>query len=183
MHHPRNHCEEPYTVQSNSSQQLLCKVLFILEFAFSLCRGEIEKWVDPLLISLLGLCFGGNRQRLLRHFRRLKHEPVREKATKIVFAGVFAQIESILFSSENRYRDSEPHYFRAVFSLYATRNKAPKICWTFLFSLGYISLLTFLRVVSQFSPGLPFAVDRSLRESLTRFFHGQRCFQFQTPQF
>ena len=140
----------------------------MLQFAFSLCRGENEKWADPLLISLPGLCFGGNRQRLLRHFRRLKHEPVREKAAKNVFAGVFAQIESILFSSENRYRDSEPHYFRVVFSLYANRNKAPKICCAFLFSFG----LTFLRVVSQFSPGLPFAVDRSLRESPTPFFHG-----------
>ena len=87
---------------------------------------------------------------------------------KNVFAGVFAQIESILFSSENRYRDSEPHCFRVVFSLYANRNKAPKICCAFLFSFG----LTFLRVVSQFSPGLPFAVDRSLRESPTPFFHG-----------
>ena len=140
----------------------------MLQFAFSLCRGENEKWADPLLISLPGLCFGRNRQRLLRHFRRLKHEPVREKAAKNVFAGVFAQIESILFSSENRYRDSEPHYFRVVFSLYANRNKAPKICCAFLFSFG----LTFLRVVSQFSPGLPFAVDRSLRESPTPFFHG-----------
>ena len=53
------------------------KVLFILEFAFSLCRGENEKWVEPVLISFLGLCFGGNRQRLLSHFRRLKHEPIR----------------------------------------------------------------------------------------------------------
>ena len=103
----------------------------------------------------------GNRQRLLRHFRRLKHEPVREKAAKNVFAGVFAQIESILFSSENRYRESEPHYVRVVLSLYATRNEASKICCAFLFSLGYISLLTFLRVVSQFSPSLPLTVDRS----------------------
>ena len=115
----------------------------MLQFAFSLCRGENEKWADPPPVSLLGLCFGPNRQRLLRHFRRLKHEPVREKATKNVFADVFAQIESILFSSENRYRDSEPHYFRVVFSLYANRNKAPKICCTFLFSFG----LTLHRVV------------------------------------
>ena len=100
------------------------------------------------------------------------------KAAKNVLAGVFAQIESILFSSENRYRESEPHYSRVVLSLYATRNKAPKIS-CFLFSFG----LTFLRVVSQFSPGLPFAVDRSLRESPTPFFHGLRCFQFQAPQF
>ena len=140
----------------------------MLQFAFSLCRGENEKWADPLLISLSGLCFRGNRQRFLPHFRRLKHEPVREKADKNVFAGIFAQIESILFSCENRYRDSEPHYFRVVFSLYASRNKGPKICCAFLFSFG----LPFLRVVSQFSPGRPFAVDRSLRESPTPFFHG-----------
>ena len=88
------------------------------------------------------------------HFRRLKHKPVREKAAKNVFAGVFTQIESILFSSENRYRDSIPHYLRVVFSLYANRNKTPKICCAFLFSFG----LTFLRVASQFSPGFPFAV-------------------------
>ena len=81
-----------------------------------------------------------------------------EKSAKNVFVGVFAQIKSILFYSENRYRDSEPHCFCVVFSLYANRNKAPKICCAFLFSSG----LTFLRVVSQFSPGLPFAVDRSL---------------------
>ena len=103
----------------------------MLQFAFSLCRGEYEKWADPLLISLPGLCLGRNRQRFLPHFRRLNHEPVREKAAKNVFAGVFAQIESILFSSENRYRDSEPHYFRVVFSRYASRNKAPKICCVF----------------------------------------------------
>ena len=78
--------------------------LFMFPSPFSLCRGENAKWADPLLISLPGLCFGGNRQRLLRHFRRLKHEPVREKMAKNVFAGVFTQIESILFSSENRYR-------------------------------------------------------------------------------
>ena len=140
----------------------------MLQFAFSLCRGENEKWADPLLISLPGLCFGGNCQRLLRHFRRLKHEPVREKAAKNVFAGVFAQIESILFSSENRYRDNEPHYCRVVFSLYTNRNRTRKICCAFLFSFG----LTFLRVVSQFSLALSFALDRSLRESPTRFFHG-----------
>ena len=111
---------------------------------------------------------GGNRQRLLRHFRRLKNEPVREKAAKNVFAGVFTQIELILFSSENPYKNSEPHYFCVVFSLYANRNEAPKICCAFLFSFG----LTFLRVVSQFSPGVPFAVDWSLRESPSLFFHG-----------
>ena len=115
----------------------------MLQFVFSLCRGKNEKWADPLLILLPGLCFAGNRQRLLRHFRRLKHEPVREKAPKNVFAGVFDRIESILFSSENRYRDSESHYFRVVFFLCANRNKAPKICYAFLFSFG----LTFQRVV------------------------------------
>ena len=103
------------------------------KFDFSLCRGENEKWAEPLLISLLGLCFGRNRQRLLRHFRRLKHEPVREKAAKNVFAGVFVQMESILFSSKNRYRETEPHNFCVVLPLYATRNKAPKICCAFLF--------------------------------------------------
>ena len=92
----------------------------------------------------------------------------KSKAAKNVFAGVFAQIESILFSSENRYTVSEPHYFRVVFSLYANRNKARKICCAFLFSFD----LTFLCVVSQFSSGLPFAVDRSLRESPTPFLHG-----------
>ena len=102
-----------------------------------------------------------------------------KNAAKNVFAGVFTQIESLLFSSEKRYRDSESHYFHGVFSLYANRNKASKVCCAFLFSFG----LTFLRVVSQFSPGLPFAVDRSLRESPTPFFHGYRSLQFQAPQF
>ena len=106
-------------------------------------------------------------ERLLRHFRRLKHEPVREKAAKNILAGVFAQIESNLFSSENRYRDSERNYFRVVFSLYANRNKASNICCAFLFSFG----LKYFHVV-QFSPGFPFAVNRSLRESPTPFFHG-----------
>ena len=130
---------------------------------------------------LPGLCFGGNRQRLLRHFRRLKHEPVREKAAKNVFAGVFAQIESMLLSSENRYRDSEPHCFRIVFSLYANRNKAPKICCAFLFSLGYISLLTFLRVVSQFSHRLPLVVDRSFLRH--RLFMVSAAFNFKRRSF
>ena len=71
-----------FSIRAYFRQATNRKVLFILEFAFSLCRGENEKWAEPLLISLLGLCFGGNRQRLLRHFRRLKHEPVREKAKK-----------------------------------------------------------------------------------------------------
>ena len=122
----------------------------MLQFAFSLCHGENEKWADS------------------PNFRRLKHEPVPEKAAKNVFAGVFPQIKLILFSSENRYKDSEPQYFRVVFSLYANMNKTPKFCCAFLFSFG----LTFLRAVSQFSSGLPFAVDPSLRESPTPFFHG-----------
>ena len=109
------------------------KDVFMLQFAFSLCHGENEKWANPLMISLPGLCFGENHQRLLRHFLRLKHESVREKAAK----NVFAQIESILFSNENPYRDSEPHCFRVVFSLLNL--------FTFLFSFG----VTFLRVVSH----------------------------------
>ena len=104
-----------------------------------------------------------------------------EKAAKNVLAGVFAQIESILFSSENRYRKREPHYFRVVLSLYATRNKAPKICWAFLFSLGYISLLTYLRVVSQFSHRLPLAVDRSFLRH--RFFMVSAAFNFKRRSF
>ena len=130
----------------------------MLQFALSLCRGENEKWADPLLISRPGLCFGGNRQRLLRHFRRLKHEPVREKTAKNVFAGVFAQIESILFSSENH----------TISVLYFSCMRIGKICCAFLFLFGLI----FHRVISQFSPGLPFAVDRSLRESPTPCFPG-----------
>ena len=38
---------------------------------FALCRGENEKWADPLLISLPGFCYGGNRQRLLDSGRDL----------------------------------------------------------------------------------------------------------------
>ena len=104
-----------------------------------------------------------------------------EKAAKNVFAGIFAQIESILFSSENRYRESGPHYFRVVLSLYATRNEASKICCAFLFSLGYISLLTFLRVVFQFSHSLPFAVDRSFLRH--RFFMVSAAFNFKRRSF
>ena len=94
-----------------------------------------------------------------------------EKAAKNVLAGVFAQIESILFSSKNRYRESELHNFRAVLPLYATRNKAPKICCAFLFSLGYISLLTFL----------PLTVDRSFLRH--RFFMVSAAFNLKRRSF
>ena len=151
----------------------------MLQFVFSLCRGENEKWAEPLLISLLGLCFGGNRQRLLRHFRRLKHEPVREKATKRL------KMFSLAFLlKQNRF------YFPARTAT-GRANRTISV-WQFpcmrlgikrqkFVALFYSRLVTFLRVVSQFSHRLPLAVDRSFLRH--RLFMVSAAFNFKRPSF
>ena len=143
----------------------------MLKFAFSLCRGENEKWADPLLISLPGLCFGGNRQQLLRHLRRLKHQPVRKKARKRL------KTFSLAFSfKQNRF------YFPAK-TVTGTANRTISVLYFPCMRIGikrqqsvvlfYSPLVQHFFVwFSQFSLDLRFAVDRSLRESPTPFFHG-----------